>query len=291
MMNNMNPNQTKVTTTAFAEGEEHVLSAEQAELLFGGGTIFRVQAPGPLKGTWVVVKVNKKSIKISSLVGPDGRPPADQPEDTRATMSFEKWFAEVDVAIPAAFGSAVCNGWPGPEGSRFKLAGPTKAMPAGAFGDKRPLREARLLERERGAEPGDDWLEHEELDFDAFWEDSIHKGATVKPGKPVLQLVDPLEQAQVDLFDLRLGDGQLGDFFIKNVGGGWAHLLGTDYFKVSEGLTVRQMMQLLVGLSMHKAAAQGEAATREEMEALIRQIFVAQTLRRARRTSRRSGRP
>ena len=65
MMNNMNPNQTKVTTTAFAEGEEHVLSAEQAELLFGGGTIFRVQAPGPLKGTWVVVKVNKKSIKIS----------------------------------------------------------------------------------------------------------------------------------------------------------------------------------------------------------------------------------
>ena len=72
MMNNMNPNQTKVTTTAFAEGEEHVLSAEQAELLFGGGTIFRVQAPGPLKGTWVVVKVNKKSIKISSLVGPDG---------------------------------------------------------------------------------------------------------------------------------------------------------------------------------------------------------------------------
>ena len=49
MMNNMNPNQTKVTTTAFAEGEEHVLSAEQAELLFGGGTIFRVQAPGPLK--------------------------------------------------------------------------------------------------------------------------------------------------------------------------------------------------------------------------------------------------
>ena len=73
MMNNMNPNQTKVTTTAFAEGEEHVLSAEQAELLFGGGTIFRVQAPGPLKGTWVVVKVNKKSIKISSLVGRVGR--------------------------------------------------------------------------------------------------------------------------------------------------------------------------------------------------------------------------
>ena len=98
-MMNMNPNQTKVTTRAFAAGEERTLSAEEAELLFGGGTVFRVQVPGPLKGSWVVTKVNKKSIKISSLVGPDGRPPADQPEDTRATMSFEKWLAECDVAV------------------------------------------------------------------------------------------------------------------------------------------------------------------------------------------------
>ena len=39
----MNPNQTKVTTRAFAAGEERTLSAEEAELLFGGGTVFRVQ--------------------------------------------------------------------------------------------------------------------------------------------------------------------------------------------------------------------------------------------------------
>ena len=46
----MNPNQAKIVTTAFAPGEAHVLTAPEAELLFAGGTIFRVSEPGPLQG-------------------------------------------------------------------------------------------------------------------------------------------------------------------------------------------------------------------------------------------------
>ena len=68
----INPNQAKITTTAFAPGEARILSTEEATLLFGGGSIFRVSEAGPLKGEWCVVKVNPKSIKISSLVGQDG---------------------------------------------------------------------------------------------------------------------------------------------------------------------------------------------------------------------------
>ena len=70
----VNPNQAKIVTTPFAPDETPVLSAQEAELLFGGGTTFKVSQPGPLQGEWVVVKVNPKSIKITSLVGPDGRP-------------------------------------------------------------------------------------------------------------------------------------------------------------------------------------------------------------------------
>ena len=143
----MNPNQAKIVTTAFQPGEAHVLTSTEAELLFAGGTIFRVSEPGPLKGEWCVVKINPKSIKISSLVGPEGRLLPDQPDNTRANLSYEKFFEVADLVLPAAFGSAVCNGWGAPGGSRFKLSGPTVAIPDGAVGDKRCMREAKLLER------------------------------------------------------------------------------------------------------------------------------------------------
>ena len=44
----INPNQAKITTTGFAPGEARILTTEEATLLFGGGTIFRVSEPGPL---------------------------------------------------------------------------------------------------------------------------------------------------------------------------------------------------------------------------------------------------
>ena len=138
----INPNQAKITTTGFAPGEARILTTEEATLLFGGGTIFRVSEPGPLKGEWCVVKVNPKSIKISSLVGPDGALLPDQEDNTRANLSYDKFFEIADLVIPAAFGSAVCSGWGAPGGSRFKLTGPTVAMPPGAVGDKRCMREA-----------------------------------------------------------------------------------------------------------------------------------------------------
>ena len=85
-MNFMNPSQVKIMTTPWEADEERTLTKKQLDLLCGGGSIVRVVAPGPYRGSWVVTKVNQASIQLSSQVGPEGRLLPDQPADTKFTL-------------------------------------------------------------------------------------------------------------------------------------------------------------------------------------------------------------
>ena len=75
----MNPNQAKIVTTAFQPGEAHVLTAE-AELLFAGGTIFRVSNLAHLRASGAWSRLTRRALRFqpggpggAAALGPAGQ--------------------------------------------------------------------------------------------------------------------------------------------------------------------------------------------------------------------------
>ena len=255
-MNFMNPSQVKITTLPWGPNEERTLTKKQLDLLCGRGSLVRVVAPGPHQGSWVVTKVNQASIQLSSQVGPEGRLLPDQPADTKFTLKYDKFFELVEDVVPASFGSAVCNGWPGPARTRYKLSGPTTAMPEGGHGDKRPLLNVTVLERSIDAEPGDEWTEVDIDSANDLWTDSIVSLAVVKLGKPELKLIDPLEPSQAELLPAKINE-KISPHLLATVGQGWLVRIGQILKCAVDGyslptIEVQQLLGLVQGLSMHK---------------------------------------